>query len=283
MIKKLIVGVLVATLLLPLLGGCNLFKEQSDDPPRKDSLYVESRRYDPEWAVVPLRLIGDALGTTEQDITFEPYQSTSPSGGSLSADAQQNPFAAVIAAGSAYYEIEGYDSKTYLALEIRGNYFLYANSPKERVNLSQDSDALVLVETPATRLEHLYQHAFTYVSSFSNQFVVLDVQNVEVDDIDYLIGCCAQFSDSVGCTLLITSFETIEEKGYLTYGSGSHYEWSFPGGSFVTLGPGEISGNSASIEASFLAGPLFGSGERFSYENEDGLWVFKGIEQLWIS
>jgi len=308
MIKKLIVAGLVAFMLLPLLGGCALVSRQLEETPEIDLLstveelkeelpssellsvvanestfYVGYRQFYPEWAVVPPRLIGEVLGTTERDILFDPYGGPSMADWAENLAAMANPLTAVIPAGSEYYEVKGYDTQTYLALQNGGNYYLYTNSPKEMPSFPQGTLDDDLMASFAGSPEEAYLQAYTFVSGFSEDFVVLDVQKANIDNIDNLITLVAQYSDSIGCTLLLTSKNYVEARGYLTYESGNEFEWTFRGGSFVYLEQSEIDESRATVDAGFHVAPLFGSGERFIYEKENNAWVLIGMQRRWIS
>jgi len=69
----------------------------------------------------------------------------------------------------------------------------------------------------------------------------------------------------------------------LSYEDKNERDWVFKGGSFVNLGPGVIEENTATVEAGFLAAPLFGDGSKFTYAREDDKWVLVDLDQLWIS
>ena len=301
--KTLLVG-LVAILLVSLLAGCVSTTQESttsevaqngsqessssttstvDYSTLEEAFHRGSSQYDPEWAVVPPRLIGAALGTTEEDISFDPYGVSAPLESEGNAAAGNNPFTAVIPAGSEYYEIQGFDSETYLALQNGANYFLYANSPSERLHFYPGYVDDSLTSSFTGSEEQAYLEAFIFVAALQTRFIVLDILPLDIGNADDLITLIAHYCDTQGTTLLVTSYNTVKEKGYLTFESGEEYNWVFYGGMFVSLDEGVFSGDTATIEASFRAGPLFGSGTRFNMEMKDNKWVVKSIEELWIS
>jgi len=100
---------------------------------------------------------------------------------------------------------------------------------------------------------------------------------------DDLITLIAQYCDQTGTTLLVTSFDTIKEKGYLTFESNDPDSWSFSNGAFISLNNGEIDEDTARIEASARLAPLFGHGDEFHLQKKDGHWAVVGGEPLWVS
>jgi len=239
--KRFLVTGLVAILLISFIGGCVPTSQSAE------ALMWSSRRYDPEWIVVPPRLIGNSLGVTEKDIAFDPYGVSTANNSTGSATRKVNPFNEVIPAGTNFYEIKGYDSKTYLALSNGGNYYLYAHAPKGKLVFPQGAGDATLESQLAGSSEQAYLEAFSFVSAIHTNFIVLNILSADMGDPDKLIALIAQYCDQTGSTLLVTSFDVIERKGYLTFNGRDRVDWSFADGQFIALEHGAISGNNATV------------------------------------
>jgi len=135
---------LIMAMVLSMMGACVTDPAHSEEAEAEKAFYSGDRLYEPEWAVVPPRLIGESLGLTSQDVIFDPYGVSAPNDDGVDSK-YENPFDDVVLAKTEYYEILGYDSKTYLALPHGGNYYLYACSPQERMSfpVGQDDEALI--------------------------------------------------------------------------------------------------------------------------------------------
>lgn len=240
----------------------------------EDALYEGLRRYDPEWVVVPPRLVGEPLGTTDREIPFEPYGSDYSYG---------KPIVDVIPTGTIYYEIEGYSSKTYVAVPYGSNYFLYAHSPRKKLHFSQGEGDAALVAQFAGTPEQAYLETFKYISAYKADFLVLDVTRVSLDDPSDLIALIGQYCDERGSTLIVTSFQTIKGKGYLELDWDSQYVWDFTNGLFIDLEECAIDGDRATVEAGVVAAALAGQGRSCYLEKEDGAWVLVDSMMSWIS
>ena len=240
----------------------------------------EVLKYDPEWVVVPPRLIGGSLGTTDQEIPFEPYGSDPQYG---------KPLADTIPAGTPYYEIAGYGSQAYIAIPYKGNYFLYARPPYKKLAFPRGKGDAALAARFAGTPEQAYLEAFKDISDYrlrakaQGDFLVLDVTGISLDDPHGLIALIEQYCEKRGSTLVIGSFETIKDKGYFKFDKDSQLFWHFKNGSIVSLGECVINGDHATVEASVAAAALAGQGRSFSLEKKGEAWVLMDSTMLWIS
>jgi len=258
--------------LLVLLAVVQVSVAARSDPWKaEDAVYKGILRYDPEWIVVPPRLIGDSPGTTDREIPFEPYGSDPQYG---------KPIIDTIPAGTPYYEIVGYSTWTYIAIPYKSNYFLYARPLHKKVIFPRGEGNAALVAQFAGTPEQAYLEAFKDVSAYAADFLVLDVRRASLDDPNALIALVEQHCEERGATLIITSFQTVEDKGYF---EGNPPYWYFSDGLLISLEGGTFDGDHATIETSVGAAALAGQGRSCSLEKEDGVWVFAGSMMTWIS
>jgi len=257
MMKRSLAVCLIVVLLLSLciggLSGC---------APSDDALYRGSRKYNPEWAVVPPRLIGEHVGTTEKDIAFDPYGVVAYNKDKDTASQIKNPFNAVIPAGTAYYAIKGYDSNTYLALPNGGNYYLYSSLPKEKPSFPQGKVDTSLADQLAGTPAQLYLEAFMFALDWDSGFVVLNIVDVDKSYIDNTVALIAQYCDQKGITLFVTTSELINS---------------------ISLSNCTITGNKATIQTGVMVAPLFGYGTELHLEKENSKWVITEFIPTWIS
>ena len=253
------------------------------DPRAEEALIINARQYNPQWVLVPPQLIGEPIGKTANDIPFDPYGLSSASADSSYAFRYENPFNAAIPAGSDYYSIRGYDSKTYLALENGGNYYLYASSSRARIVFPIGKTDAELITQLAGTFEQAYCTAFMLVAPTHVDYIVLDILAVDKVDVDDLLALIVQYCYQEGITLLVTSYSAVKDNGYLNFGFGNQSDWSFKNGVFVSLKQLKIDGESATIETGITFAPLYGHGDELYLEKVDGWWVITGGSPLWIS
>jgi len=217
--------VLLTILLIVLLSffGLSALSACSDNSYNKTKLRVGLRTYSPEFVVVPPRLIEKQLGTTNQEIQFDAYSTTEYSSTVL---------CGVIPSGTAYFSIQGYDSKTYLAVPFGSNYFLYSHAPKERLRFPQGSDNPELTARFVGTPEQAYLEAFILMSAWTTDFIVLNIVDLQLDNPDDLISLIGQHCDERGATLILTSYDTVKALGYLEM-DDKDFWWYFEDGFFI--------------------------------------------------
>lgn len=294
-----LLSLLMSLSFLPLLSGCDLTQSArttdtnghvvnsggtvSESLHGDESFTVGVRHFDPEWIVVPPRLIGKSMGAIDTDVAFDPYRLDKNDFAGFPSYEYSNPYQGMILAGTECYEVRGYDTDAYLALPFDGNYYLYACSPAEKLCFPQGRGDMKLISRFAGTTEQAYAEAFFQSTFWNSSYIVLDILGVESVDTGDLIALIDEQCDQRGITLLIATFTTIDEKGYLYHDEEAPGYWSFPDGLFVDLGSCTIDGDSIIIRTGFMIADLFGQGWDYRFEKENGIWVVADGWMAWIS
>jgi hypothetical protein len=185
-------------------------------------------------------------------------------------------------------EVEFFDSKSYVAVPIDGNYYLFQKEGSDKIIFDTGMMSLTMSPEIPDGLEGSQSAAYFSIIKkvaelWQGRYMAIDPKNINVDNPAELIKMTENYCFNQGMMLIISDFEGLKERGHIDIADDGLAN-GFNDGYHITFDSAKLSKKKLVADAGCWYGSLGAEGGTYTALLKDGEWVVDDkVSNMWIS